>query len=145
MRKVFLAATAFAAASFAQAQDNPRSVTAEEFLANGQRLVGRRVIIAGCSISRANAAYAFCSVPGRSGTIYLDGLTMNRASLAEAMKACASGALEPQCAAVVAGLVQKGGERPQIRGAFILWQAPARSAKWTSALLTGPYRRAAPE
>ena len=133
MRNLPIAAAALVAASLASAQENPRSLSAEDFLRIGARLAGQRVLITGCSISRASAAYVYCSRPGRLAAIYLDGQTMNHKSLEEAVKHCASASLEPQCAAVVAGFVHQAPGQPQIHGAFILWQAVERAGKWSMA------------
>lgn len=129
MRRHVLAAFVFGA-TLAHAQE-PRSVSVEEFLTSGPRFVGHRVLITGCSINRANRAYAFCAASNGGGAIFLDGRTMNGKSLVEAMKHCAPASLEAACTAVVAGVVHRGWDRPQIRSAVIIWQAAERHGKWS--------------
>jgi hypothetical protein len=143
MRRYVFAALAVVSA-VAMAQESPRSISAEDFLASGKRLVGQRVLVSGCSISRASADFAYCSRPGRLDAVYLDGKTMNRRSLDDAVKYCASAGLEPRCAAVVAGLATRARNRFQISGAVIIWQAPERAGKWSmvEAPLNRPVRAA---
>jgi hypothetical protein len=128
----------------AVAQENPRSISADDFIASGGKLLGQRVLVTGCSISRASADFAYCSRPGRLDAVYLDGKTMNSRSLGDAVKYCASANLEPQCAAVVAGMASRHRNRFQISGAIIIWQAPERAGKWSmvEALSTPPSRAA---
>jgi hypothetical protein len=127
----YIPATLAVFSAVAAAQESPRSMSAEDFVAIGNKLIGQRVLVTGCSISRASADFAYCSRPGRLDAVYLDGKTMNPRSLGDAVRYCASANLEPQCAAVVAGMASRARNRFQISGAIIIWQAPERAGKWS--------------
>jgi hypothetical protein len=130
MPSVRLALAAILTTTLALAEPDPRSITAEDFLADSQAFVGRRVIITNCTISRANLLRAFCSDPRQFGAIYLDGETMDTLSRAKAVEHCAAPNPKPSCAALVAGSVYPYPDRPRIRGALIFWRSAEQAGKW---------------
>jgi hypothetical protein len=130
MRPVRLALAVILTTTVALAEPDPRPVTAEDFLADSQAFVGRRVIITNCMISRASSLRAYCTDPHQFGAIYLDGETMDELSRDKAMEHCAAPGPKPSCAALVAGSVYPYPERPRIRGALIFWRSAEQAGKW---------------
>lgn len=116
--------------TIAVGEPDPRPITAEDFLADSQAFVGRRVVITNCIIKSANTLRAFCSDPHQYGAIYLDGETMDALSRDKAMEHCAAPVPRPSCAALVAGSVYPYPERPRIRGALIFWRSTEQAGKW---------------
>ncbi len=91
---VRLIATAAAPASIS------RTISAFDFLVDGQSLVGSTVSISDCTIHYARADLTMCAVSRNNrdlGTIILDGPSMNRDSLRVALEKCADVSARRTC------------------------------------------------
>lgn len=100
-----------AVASTGSGDEEPRKFKAVDFLVDGSAVTGRLVVIDSCIIHYARADIVMCAVMnGRQnvGTIYLDGASMSREVLREALNRCADVLPQPRCRAyALAGRVRK--------------------------------------